>query len=171
MPAKQLTVTASISRNYGPMTVNLSASEVITAEKYGDVVKAHQALRSAIRASFDDFEANELPKMPVAPGKGIEADTKPKGPQWYIAKEMYMSIQDGKKFYHIRTANNPKTNKFGAAVYFDRFKGMTEDEFKSALDPETFKHTLPDGMRVLIEEYKGKQRAIQIAHKDTIGEG
>lgn len=171
MAKKQIIVTATISRNYGPTTVNLSAAEVIEAEKYGDVVKSHQALRSAIRASFDDFEANELPKMPVPQSKGIAGDTKPKGPQWFVAKEMYMSINDGKKYYFVRTANNPKTNKFGAAVYWDRFTGLNEAQFNQECDNDTFKIVFPEGMRVLIEEYKGKPRAIQIAHKDAIGEG
>lgn len=168
MPKRQLTIAASVTRNYGPVSVTYSASEEIEAEKYGDVVSLNQSLTAAINASFDDFEANTLPKMRLPSPKGIQNDSKPKA-QWFIAKEMYMTIQDGKKYYFIRTANNPRANKYGAAVYFDRFEGLNKDQFEGQLDRETFKHVFPDGMRVLIEEYNGKPRAIQIAHKDQVG--
>lgn len=171
MPQKQITVTATIARNYGPLVVTYTASETIMAEKYGEVMKSHQALTSAIFLSFQDYDSHQIQKMPVAPARGIEADTKPKAPQWYVAKEMYMSVNDGKKYYFVRTTNNPKTNKFGAAVYWDRFTGMTLEDFKQQSDDDTMKIVFTEGMRVLIEEFKGKPRAIQIAHKDAIGEG
>lgn len=171
MPQKQITVTATLTRNYGPISASYSASEVIMAEIYGDVVKSHAALTKAILATFDDMETHTLPKMRIPDSKGIAGDTKPKGPQWYVAKELYMSVNDGKKYYFVRTTNNPKTNKFGAAVYWDRFTGMTLGDFKQQADDDTMKIVFTEGMRVLIEEFKGKPRAIQIAHKDAIGEG
>jgi hypothetical protein len=171
MAQKQITVTATMSRNYGPVTMTYSASEVIQAVKHGDAIKAHHALTQVLKASFEQFDTHDLPKLPIPQAKGIEGDTKPKPAQWFIAKEMYMTMNEKGRFFNIRTTNNPLTNKFGAAVYFDRFTGMTKDEFMQGADPDTIKIVFPEGMRVLIETYKGKPRAIQLAHKDTIGEG
>lgn len=171
MAQKQITVTATMSRNYGPVTMTYSASEVIMAERYGDVMKTHQALTGALKLSFAEFETHDLPKLPIPQAKGIEGDTKPQPAKWFIAKEMYMTVNEKGKFFNIRTTNNPPTNKFGAAVYFDRFTGLTKDEFMQGMDDDTMKIVFPEGMRVLIETFKGKPRAIQLAHKDTIGEG
>lgn len=171
MAQKSVEVTATMSRNYGPLTMTYTVSTVIQANTHGDVMKEHQSLTQALKLSFAEFETHDLPKLPVPQAKGIAGDTKPEPARWYVAKEMYMTMNEKGKFFNIRTTNCPLANKYGAAVYFDRFTGMTKDEFMQAADPDTMKIVFQEGMRVLIEIYQGKPRAIQLAHKDTIGEG
>lgn len=168
--AKKLTGTVRMSRNYGPQTVEFSLTWSEEVKNGADILTLNNSCIEALHLQIHDFEAQHLPRLPIPQSKGLPEASKPKGAQWYVASEMYMVASEKGRFYYIRPGNAPQWKKFGAAVYFDRFKGLTEPEAKELLGDE-LKHKFPDGMRVLIEEYKGKPRAIQLAHKDNIGEG
>lgn len=166
----QVKVTARISRNYGPVTVAFEISQDVEATTVGDIIKANDSSIKALNQQFAEYETEYLPKLPI-PQNNMKMDGKPEAAKWYVATSLHKTMQNGKPYWTIKIGNEPKWAKFGAALYFDRMKGLTEDEAKGLLDPDTWSHKFIDGMRVLVEVYQGKPRAIQLAMKDTIGEG
>lgn len=168
----EVRINTRIVRNYGAYSIEFEISREIEAETRGHIYEEYNKQIDVLEAQIVDFEANRLPRLPVPQNtRSIANDLKGgQGPKWYPARDMTMSVKDGKAFFYIRPNDCPQYAKFGAAVYFDRFKGLTEKEARDMMG-QGFSHTFDDGMMVLIEVYQGKPKAIQIAHKDTIGEG
>jgi hypothetical protein len=165
----QIVVKATISRNYGPFSVSFGIEREVEVTNGGDILTQYNLLCDVIEAQIHDYEVNRLPKMPAAPSKGIEADSKPQPAKWYPASKLLLNVSKGKKMYNIIPGNLPKYSQYGVPVYFDSQSDLDEAAAKHMLAGE-FSVSFPAGMMVLIDESKGKPRVLGLKHKDQIGE-
>jgi len=164
-----ITLNASITRNYGPISVTFGLSRDIIIEKGSDVMEGYNTLCDIIEAQISEYEANRLPKLPAAPSRGIAADTKP-AMAWHTAGKLRMSItSDGKKAYHIIPVGVPKWSKYGVPVYFDSCPDVTQDLVNQMLGNDT-SCDIDSNMRMLVDERSGKPKVVGFKHKDQIGE-
>lgn len=167
----QVRIIASLTRHYGAVSMTFGLErDVDTPNAAGAMVEYNKSL-DALEMQFADFEAHRLPKLPVPSSKGIESDTKNEPARWYPAKVLRIANNNGKAYFSIIPEGLPSVQKYGAGVYWDTFKGMTESEAYELIDVKTMEHKFPEGMMVLIEKKGGKHKAQNLAHKDTIGEG
>lgn len=108
-----ITLSASITRNYGKLSVTFGASGEFNISQVGiTVMGGYQELQEAINAQFDHYETHVLPKEQFDRG-GHEVVT---GLQYFAGVEVVKN-QKGKDITYAVRTQETKFAKFGCALY------------------------------------------------------
>lgn len=165
--ATTVKLTTTISRTYGAVTASWGMECTVSVNSRSDILKEYARLHDHIRAEMIDFESATLPRLPAPAPDGLpEANAQRPAAEWHPLVEIFVEVKKGAKFYYAKTSSG-KHMRFGAPLYFDNFKGLTETEFDERAKDGSIKYD-PMQCRVLIREKNGKHYAIAFATKDEI---
>lgn len=159
MGKRIITLSATITRNYGRVGATFGASQQVEVSTDLEAGRAYNELIGLVHFQFEEFEANMLRNE--GRDVSVPAASMPGNTEWFTCDKFVMEIKQGKRWYSIVT-KEPAFSKYGVLCYPEFL-----EKFPTLLTElgDRFSMDFPPGWKVLVDKSTKHKKAIHMDGK------